>query len=243
MNIFENFCFEYYTYITNIIEKTNCTMMKTKSYIDFIYYALMKKHPITTEEVKSIKKLDIDYEEIISQLDYNSDNFNVEKWLEIVKSFTLFIRYAEKCFMFKNTDENNIYAETEVGKDKSIVLYIKFKDYKIKFIFDKTKIQKENYNNILLLATEDSKYVSMYTIELVRNFGKNMMNRFRFISGEEPTFNDISDKILFKRILSDTSEIIINTFGEILNSILLEYKNIENQTNWKEVIKDGVWVR
>ena len=233
-NSFQNFAVDYSTYIMEILKDKRDAL--TKRYIDsFLDYILFKKH-FDKEKSKKLKDM---YSKIESDI---IDSDDISTWFYFLYDFAHFIRFAEKCFMYPNTDTSHIFSENIKNKKDDIVIYLKKNDYKVKVSFEKTKIPDINASSDYLLTGFQCEDLYFINVEIVRNFGKQMCNTFKFVSNENPKFNDISDQFLFENFKRNISNEIMNTYSKILNSIIPNYTNIET-TYWKEVIENGLWVR
>lgn len=237
-NLFKIFSMKYEAYILETLRENDYpNIFMTKSYpdFDFLYVKLSRKYKkvINKKYCDDIYKI---YTEIVESL---SDN-NIANTLENVKNFGYYIRYAEKCYMYQNADTSKIFSETVKSKPDDIIVYFKWKDYKVKISFESTNIP-----NIV----DDSENISFVNIEIVRNFGKQMCNTFRFIPGEEDTLKNnliTSDDILLYKVCNDINTSILNTYNMILNSIIPNFTHgcvDDTTTYWKEVITDGLWIR
>lgn len=224
-NIFKKFAISYFSWIKENL--FNAKEAYTDSYIeDFLVYFFYKKKKIPS----FIKE---DYESILSKLEYSTD---IESKFSIINSFISFIRFAEKCFMFENSDKKNIYAE--IQKDQEII-YFKFDNQKVKITFENTKIPDLNNNSSKLLG--ESTTIKFVTIDIVRTFGKEMHNTFKFILKEAINFEDETDDILLQTTMALILDSIRKSFLDILNSIHTQYTNI-SEINVDELIRKGVWV-
>ena len=147
----------------------------------------------------------------------------IKEWVHYIYDAAISIRSAEKCFMYKNDQDNIIYAEET--KDTKTFYYNNVSTYKCKISFEKTKINSLSYDNIdesLNKIFEDDNNVVFVTIEVKRNFGKEMTNTFKFLSTSEPTCNDHNDSIMLKVIMNDITNTVINEYNSILNNILTD---------------------
>lgn len=239
-NLFKIFSMKYEAYILETLRENDYPdIFCTKSYSDYSYLKLSKKYK---------KVINEDYCGLIKTLYYTkikeslSDN-NIANTLDNVKNFGYYIRYAEKCYMYQNADTSEIFSETVKNKPDDIIVYFKWKDYKVKISFESTKIP--NIANII----DDSENISFVNIEIVRNFGKQMCNTFRFVPGEESTLKNnliTSDDVLLYKVCNDINRSISNTYDKILDSIIPNFTHgcvDDTTTYWKEVITDGLWIR
>lgn len=233
VNIFKIFSTNYTKFIINKLNKSQDAI--TKSYIDSLYeYIRFNKYKSSKDE-ECIKLVNM-YKEIESII--TDDDIAI--WFENLRYFGHFIRFAEKCFMYHNTDTSLVFSETIKDKPDDIIIYFKRNDYKVKIRFEKTEIPQ-------IVDFTDNGYVTdgnvyFINIEIVRNFGKQMCNTFKFISYETPKFKDFSDQLLFEKFKKDISRDIKNVYDDILDSIIPNYTGITT-TYWKEAIQDGLWIR
>lgn len=230
MNIFEKFSFDYFEFIKKTLNENNKRKFITKSYVspfdNFIYNNYQDK------------TLSTFYDSTITSI-YNEDLY---VWLETLYNFCTFIRTAEKCFMYENCEDNNIYVE--FLKDDTIKnIFFKDSDFKCKVSFEATKIPTDISGLMGIIFNEDSPTLTFINFEIVREFGKQMCNKFRFVSGEYPKFNDKSDEVLFSMQKQRLSIMMENTYDDILSNILNSYVPDNYYCKWKEVITNGIWIR
>lgn len=216
-NIFISFCEDYFNFINDKLIN-----------VDKIY----NKRKINCEKVIFNDKLKKDFLEISKLL---SNRYNV------LEDYCLFIRFAEKCFMYKNCETNNIYAEIV---DNKKILYYKNDDYKVKITYEITKIKKPSSNIALSMISDESETnIKFITIEIVRNFGKQMKNIYKFVYGEEINIEK-SDEILLNIVFTKMNREIFDSFCEILKSIIYIYTGISSkEIIMTEVIENGLWIR
>lgn len=176
------------------------------------------------KNIKSGEQLAENINNIFSKL-----NESKLDWFNLLYDYGCFLRYAEKIIMYKNDPEYNVICSENNKKD--IFLLIKNDNFKSKISISKTDIPDINTGEKL----------DLFNVEIVREFGKKMMNEFKFISGEEPKFNNESDRILFEGYQIVINRMIIENFSKILDSVGLYYLN-EN-IGWKGYLNNGFWVR
>lgn len=233
-NPFQNFATEYSIYIMENLNGKRDAL--TKTYLDGLLEYILFKKCFDKEKSKKLKDM---YCKIESNV---LDSDDISTWFYFLYDFAHFIRFAEKCFMYPNTDSSYIFSENIKNKKDDIIIYIKKNDYKVKVSFEKSKIPDISPSSDYLLTGFQCEDLYFINVEIVRNFGKQMCNTFKFVSNENPKFNDISDELLFKNFKRNISKEIMYTYDKILNSIIPNYTNIET-TYWREVIENGLWVR
>lgn len=175
---------------------------------------------------KNIKPGDRIFRESIYYLE---EDINLYDWFSMLYNYGCFLRYAEKIIMYKNDPEyNDICSE---NKDKDIFLLIRTDDFKSKISITKTELPDIN----------TGAFLDLINVEIIRDFGKKMKNEFKFISGEEPKFNNDSDRILFDGYKKIINRMIADNFHKILDSVGLFYLN--KDIKWEGYLNDGFWVR
>lgn len=181
--------------------------------------------------------------------DISQKYFDVKKSIEksqlaVFYEFAKYIRFAEKCFMYKNDTTSKVYSE-DVKEDTN--LYFNFTDYKIKITFTKSYVPVLEDPEFSGLLDDGNKNVMFIKIEIVRNFGKRMRNEFKFII--DPKFSDDSDRILYNTIIAKCMRQIETTNDQILNSIIPIYTGInddymlERSLDWRDVKDYGLYIR
>lgn len=176
---------------------------------------------------KKIKPEDSELKMYLNNLQQDLDNH--PNWFSMLYNYGCFLRYAEKIIMYKNDPEyNDICSE---NKDKDIFLLIKTDDFKSKISITKSELPDIN----------TGAFLDLINIEIIREFGKKMKNEFKFISGEEPKFNNDSDRILFDGYKKILNRMITDNFYKILDSVGLYYFN--QDIKWKGYLNDGFWIR
>jgi hypothetical protein len=175
---------------------------------------------------------------------YDDGVFVYTSWIEtLCHDFAKFIRFAEKCFMYDNSENNTLYVE---DKDDVTRIFFIFPTYKARISYTKSKISNNESPLESFLNDTDNLSVTIYDIEIIRNTGKQMKNTFRFIDEEEPKIKDISDAILIDKLKEDTTEMIIDKFERIMKSIIeTEFHNhdIYKDCGFEELLENGLWVR
>lgn len=170
--------------------------------------------------------------------------FSIDEWLKDIEKYIFFIRFAEKCFMYQNSDNNNIYAEITKDGEKKI-FYYKNKKYKVKVTFENTKIKNPAAGNLALsmIYGEESAVLKFTTIDIAREYGKMMTNTFRFITGEDIELEK-SDEILINNVIREITRDILVSYEEIVKSCITFYTGIDiKNLDLGEIIRDGLWVR
>ena len=234
-NLFEKFCTSYLDYLNKLSVEFGIGFedFATKSIVkeDNLFYFLdFKKIEIGEISIK-LKEL---YNEIFSSNLVIYNEVTRAKWFQTILDYANFLRYAEKCFFYKNSESLKLYSEI---MDKATNLYYRKDGYKIKISFEHSKIETEDSTIF------DKKYHDFITIEVARDYGKQMKNTFSFISGEEPILNNPSDAILFNKIQRDICYAITESFDKIMTSIVPCLTDNHTEIYWKEVVTDGLWIR
>lgn len=180
-------------------------------------------------------------ETVIKHPDFDT---KIHNYLNSIKEYATFIRHtAEKCYMYKNDESSSIYVEEITNKN---ILNIFFKvpelGYKVKISFEKSSIDN-NINPLQDFVNSADSSIEIITIEVVRTYGKMMSNKYIFISGETPKYNSPADKILLEELLRyKLPTIIRDNFFSIADNIQSCY-GFEQTIYWKDVIKNGLWIR
>lgn len=234
-NIFKYIAYLYYESIINILRSNfhQNGYVCTKSYQDSLLDIFKKRY-----KLENSSEINNKFESMKNNILSCSNSDFIE---QVLKDFAKFIRYTEKCFMYRNDESAILYSE----EIKNIInLYYKRDDYKVKISFEQSEIPNIKKTNLLESFITGNQLINnnleFINIEIVREYGKRMTNVFKFVSGENPKFNDSSDKILFDRFRKDITDSIFFVFDNILNSFIYDYTKIENTTDWKEVIKYGI---
>ena len=240
VNQFESFCNLYISYLEDLMDlyHLHYDQLNTKSFVsedDWFYIIPYKR--IYNDDTSAILKEN--YNNIMSDITIYCKERRAN-WFNTILNFANFLRYAEKCFFYKNSECAMVYSEV-LEKEKVTNIYFKRNGYKIKISFEETKIQLTPDHIMTFLDKKE--YLKFVTIEVVREYGKQMQNTFNFISNEEPIMNSKSDAILFEKIKKDICYAIKETFEKILDSIIPCFSNDRRETYWKEVIENGLWIR
>lgn len=176
-------------------------------------------------------------------LSHNFYSSHPNRFLKTVYQFGKFIRHAEKCFMYNNSDSNTIFAEDK--DEKTFIIYFcnLSDNFRYKITFEKTEISNMNSSNLVESYISNKSTLNIIEVEIKRDYGKHMKTTFRFIEDEEPMFNNISDKILYELFMNKTIEMMSETFDQVLDSIVPLYTNNSLLITWKEVMKNGFRIR
>lgn len=174
------------------------------------------------------------YNTAISRLWENTLSF--AEWIMEVKEFIQFIRYSEKCFMFRNESsidrENREYAVYVENEENTLYIRDFTDDIKIKISFTESLINDiviDTTSNSLADYVESGKTpkkqitVEFIDITIVREYGKQLANQFRFMSSENPKYNDESDKILMDITRSLISKYLKLTLYDIFDNYIRKF--------------------
>lgn len=219
-NVFVNLAKTYFEFISDVVlhDRYICKGLTTSKRRN-----LFKKNKIKEDWFVVYKNKLSDNCLKIEELAKNS--------LLYIYQFAKFIRYAEKCFMYKNDESSFVYSED--GKDCTNI-YFNFDVYKVKISFNQSTVP---IMEELFPDPSNSKYLTFVKIEIVRNFGKKMKNEYKIILGDDSSFSDESDKILYQNIISKCIRVINRTNDSILNSIIPFYTGI-NEDYYKDELLD-----
>ena len=135
--------------------------------------------------------------------------------------FCDFVRYAEKVLFYQNTTANDLYVDSEI--DSKIKLFSINVGYDT---FIKFKLEKKSFHDIV--GTD----MNIIEIEVKRNFGKEMYNKFTIVNGEVK-YNDTSDMRLMDSINILLYEKTLNTFKVIMEKVF-EFFSPELYTRWEK---------
>lgn len=174
--------------------------------------------PLSFEHIRTI------YKDITDRGLYSS---TLVFWLVHLKIFAKFLRFAEKCFFYKNDSELSVLSS--ILENDKIILYYKNNNkdntniYSIDFIFETTKLPKlnssESDSGKKLLENDEERYNEFVTIKISRNYGKEMINSYTFLLGADPTMNEDSDMYLFDLVKKIITQAVEKTFESIMDSI------------------------
>jgi hypothetical protein len=175
----------------------------------------------------------------ISRLWENTLSF--AEWIMEVKEFIQFIRYSEKCFMFRNESsidrENREYAVYVENEENTLYIRDFTDDIKIKISFTESLVNDiviDTTSNSLADYVESGKTpkkqitVEFIDITIVREYGKQLANQFRFMSSENPKYNDESDKILMDITRSLISKYLKLTLYDIFDNYIRKFAGFED---------------
>lgn len=187
----------------------------------------------TIESLNSINDIKSD---LLYLLDTNKPSF--------IYQFAKYVRYAEKCFMYRNDEDSTIYSEDI--KDETLI-YFNFKDYKVQISFKKTEVPA--IGDLLFTTNSLDNNVIFVKIEIVRKFGKKMKNEIKKCILGEPdiTFTDKSDEILYNNVISECTREILKVNDSILNSVIPFYTGINDDyykdelLDWRKIKDDGLY--
>ena len=218
-NIFEDFCFDFYD---TIKKYTNEEIEYIAKFNKSIFNRNKKKY-IFSKEISEKKDTILD-----NKFSYG---YSKKEWLtDFVKPYLHFLRTVEKCFMYNNDESNTVYSE--IINDKEIIYFAVNDSYKIRIIFEKTKIPDKLIKDPDLDNIFDNNYMEFITIEVKRNFGKQMMNKFKIITDND-TFDDETDEFLLEIIMDVIYTSILSQLSDILNFIINTYTDLNIKINDK----------
>lgn len=216
-NMFKDFCFDFYKLMKNISDKDISEIIE---YNNKFRNRNRKKNILTDGLIKMGKD--------ITSYNFKID-YSIKIWLNtFIKPYLHFLRIAEKCFIYNNDESNTIYSE--INNDKEIIYFNINESYKIRIIFEQTKIPNNLREDEDISDIFDNDYMEFITIEIKRNFGKQMVNKFKIITDTDK-FDDETDNLLLEIILNEIFKAIINQYEDILNFIIRNYTKLNFQIN------------
>lgn len=250
----------------------NDFILFTESYYDFLMKNDLKNSIIDVEKPSRFKIKN--YDHYVLSLDselllkynrcINAISSKDIYGMDIIKDYIIYMRYMEKCFMYKNDKSHSIYADiSEESNNKVYRLYLNWVNFESKICieFKSSNIKNPATDSFIdkIISEDADDNIDFITITISREFGKNMKNTFKFISNSLPTFNDESDKILYNNIIDHVYEIIMKDFHFMINHIAeffdigyidMHYNINTTYHSWSKryniferLKKDGLWVR
>lgn len=207
------------------------TRLNTRSY-EMIYHTEEVKKLFRKPEMKKIyfesyklseKTVNEKIEELYkSQFGYiySSETCNFIRSFQDMWDFCQFVRYSEKVIFYENTPDKLLYVDSGMNDEKtrSFSIINKDKNCTIKFI-----LEKKEYDSI-------TKNMDVITIEVLRDFGKKMTNKFTIVN-REVKYNDESDIALMDSInillYENTRLVFIDIFKKL-------FKFFEDYTRWEK---------
>lgn len=153
---------------------------------------------------------------------------------KLVKSYIDIIKFAEKVFIYNNSDNNPLYCIINEDKMES-TLVISNIDYTIRYEYiesfiniPNTESNTDNPLNFLYDNKPKSDKVLFINIYLIREYGDRMISEFKYIDGSSNNFKLEEDRILFNNICKITKDYIMESFDSILKQMAILY-NAKNQ--------------
>ena len=260
-NVFADFEKWYYKCLSSL---SNYNIITYEDFIlDYCQRSINKikaRYKIKTDEIRenigfTVEKAMV-FQSEVEPLWTVDDKYSLQAWSNYVKMFSEFLRFAEKCFMFKNEssiDKNKDYIVYSEILDGSEVLYIRdnLDSVKIQFTFKSTKIIDPNSNdeNSLLQYINNGDSFGTKTVEFVnmfisREFGKQCCNEFNFPNFENSlNLEDDSDEILIQTIRRICSNAFKVVFDDIFDNYITHFAGIDKALNLKDVIDEQFWIK
>ena len=211
-NMFKDFCFDFYKLMKNISDKDISEIIEYNNK----FRNRNRKKNILTDKLINLG------------IDITSYSFKIDYSIKIllntfIKRYLHFLRIAEKCFIYNNDESNTIYSE--INNDKEIIYFNTNESYKIRIIFERTKIPNNLRQDEDISDLFDNDYMEFITIEIKRNYGKQMVNKFKVITDTDK-FDVETDSLLLEVILNEIYKAIINQYEDILNFIIRNYTKL-----------------
>ena len=179
-----------------------------------------KRSIVITKDLEFSKKILSDYYIISEQYEaYNS--------IDKMRDYIEFLRFVEKTEMFENAPDNkfNICSEKD---DEFDALYIALSGYKISIKFENTILPDDFEQSILDKAIYGENHVQLVTLNITRESGKKMSNTFKFVYGDNPDINDVSDELLLNKVFEDVNTKMTDIFDILMNSDTSDWRNLYN---------------
>ncbi len=136
--------------------------------------------------------------------------------------YSEFIRWCEKMFLYENNPSQTIYSDTPIDSIDTRTLVINKIGFSI--IINLKMSQRADFDN----KSDKLIFHEIEEINIKRNYGKELMNKFRIID-DNVKFNDESDKLLLDLV----TEIIFDDIGDNFLSII---KNIDSSVFVKNAL-------
>lgn len=254
VNNFEDVFFEYLRYINEYaVPALHGGTIYTKSWFD--------EHPVF---LRSRKKKDYCYYDnyytnkiwqgcclLENSIKYLDKEYGMQyNWFfDVLLPFVKFVRTAEKVVMYYNDPKNALYVEHDEKEKTYNVKFDHFNNYHINIQFTETQVPDINpkigqisgilgdiVNNGSMV---DKKTVNIVRISIIRDYGKGMCSTFKFVEGGRPTFENDSDLRLFRKMVHDVTGTLLKEWHKILNKVMEQHSN---ETDWEEVLTDGLWI-
>ena len=71
-------------------------------------------------------------------------------------------------------------------------------------------------------------HVQLVTLNITRESGKKMSNTFKFVYGDNPDINDVSDELLLNKVFEDVNTKMTDIFDILMNSDTSDWRNLYN---------------
>lgn len=183
-----------------------------------------KKNLVILKDLEFSKKILSDYYIISEQYEaYNS--------IDKMRDYIEFLRFVEKTEMFDN-EPDNIHGICSEKDDKYDALYVAFKEYKLSIKFENTILPDDFEQSILDKAIYGENHVQLVTLNITREYGKKMSNTFKFVYGDDPDVNDVSDELLLNKVFEDVNYKMSHVFDILMRDNYLDTNNWRNLYNY-----------
>lgn len=230
-NVFINLAYEY-------INLLNCIPDDLKSSSHTFSYVTKKSKTFRSDNNTKISLFNSSLSLANELFD---DNTDYSRWFSKLEEFSEFIRFAEKCFLYRNESDsadNNqymVYSEKNNDEDK---LYIKtVGESNIKFTFTNSNVldivQEGSAISRFINASDDK--IKFINVIIKRYYGKGLCSEFNFISDEEPIFKDQSDNLLMSTIRCKSCIVIKNILDDIFNILIPNIYGLEYFYMWRPI--------
>ena len=184
-----------------------------------------KKNLVITKDLEFSKKILSDYYIVSEEYEaYNS--------IDKMRDYIEFLRFVEKTEMFDNEPDNK-YGICSEKDDKFDALYAFLFSYKLSIKFENTILPDDFEQSILDKAIYGENHVQLVTLNITRFSGKKMSNTFKFIYGDNPDINDVSDELLLNKVFKDINADMKYVFDSIINET----------SNWRNLYNYGFKVQ
>lgn len=176
---------------------------------------------------------------------------NILGILALIEDFGNYLKFAEKMLLYCNCPENRVYSEIDSKNKNKMTFHFKKRanydtdtDYEIRITFEKSSINKFPKDNIaysmLIDDSDKQSSITFITIQIIRNYGKQMVNTYKFIYDEHIAFEDDTDELLLRHSLREIVREIYDTYFSILNNIQPKNHSISTFT-MINMIENGLY--
>lgn len=188
-----------------------------------------KKYIVPESLSRELKTLQFDRYNRVGYYQICNINIDINQWFWMVREFIIFLNNMELSSLYKNDKGDSIiYVDCDRDNSSDVLYYYdetKETEYRISFIdTDIPKPGQISSQLVTFINGVDDKdtNVTLIQIDILRRYGDKRTNQIKLIADQitnKQFLSNEEDRVIFNVIRDIISQVIYNTFDDILNNV------------------------